>query len=183
MDRGDGPPPRGRGGAAVRPHCDDDQRARGHDRPHCRGRARPATRLPVARDECALHRVPARGAGIPLSTPGEESRLKMEKRKLVVVGNGMAGARVLEELLEIAPGLYDIAVFGAEPHPNYNRILLSPVLAGADDARGNILEPVEGDTANGPFLPPRKTGAQNLPPPRRGHPRGGTRGPARPPRP
>jgi nitrite reductase (NADH) large subunit len=52
------------------------------------------------------------------------------KQKLVMVGNGMAGVRTLEELLKIAPGLYDITVFGAEPHPNYNRILLSPVLAG-----------------------------------------------------
>jgi nitrite reductase (NADH) large subunit len=50
--------------------------------------------------------------------------------KLVMVGNGMAGVRTLEELLKIAPELYEIAVFGAEPHPNYNRILLSPVLAG-----------------------------------------------------
>ena len=54
----------------------------------------------------------------------------MEKMKLVVVGNGMAGARTLEELLALAPDLYDITVFGAEPHPNYNRILLSPVLSG-----------------------------------------------------
>ena len=52
------------------------------------------------------------------------------KQKLVMVGNGMAGVRTLEELLKIAPDLYDITVFGAEPHPNYNRILLSPVLAG-----------------------------------------------------
>ena len=50
--------------------------------------------------------------------------------KLVMVGNGMAGVRTIEELLKIAPELYDITVFGAEPHPNYNRILLSPVLAG-----------------------------------------------------
>jgi nitrite reductase (NADH) large subunit len=50
--------------------------------------------------------------------------------KLVMVGNGMAGVRTLEELLKIAPDLYEITVFGAEPHPNYNRILLSPVLAG-----------------------------------------------------
>jgi nitrite reductase (NADH) large subunit len=50
--------------------------------------------------------------------------------KLVMIGNGMAGVRSLEELLKIAPDLYDITVFGAEPHPNYNRILLSPVLAG-----------------------------------------------------
>jgi nitrite reductase (NADH) large subunit len=53
-----------------------------------------------------------------------------ERMKLVMVGNGMAGVRTLEELLKIAPDLYDITVFGAEPHPNYNRILLSPVLAG-----------------------------------------------------
>jgi nitrite reductase (NADH) large subunit len=50
--------------------------------------------------------------------------------KLVMVGNGMAGVRAIEELLKLAPDLYDITVFGAEPHPNYNRILLSPVLAG-----------------------------------------------------
>ena len=47
-----------------------------------------------------------------------------------MVGNGMAGVRTLEELLKIAPDLYEITVFGAEPHPNYNRIMLSPVLAG-----------------------------------------------------
>ena len=54
----------------------------------------------------------------------------VKRQKLVMVGNGMAGVRTLEELLKIAPDLYDITVFGAEPHPNYNRILLSPVLAG-----------------------------------------------------
>ena len=54
----------------------------------------------------------------------------MKKSNLVMIGNGMAGVRALEELLKIAPELYDITVFGAEPHPNYNRILLSPVLAG-----------------------------------------------------
>src|SRR5688572_1540128 len=52
------------------------------------------------------------------------------KPRLVVVGNGMAGMRTLEELFAIAPDAYDVTVFGAEPHPNYNRILLSPVLAG-----------------------------------------------------
>ena len=54
----------------------------------------------------------------------------MKKLRLVMVGNGMAGCRTLEELLKLAPDLYDITVFGAEPHGNYNRILLSPVLAG-----------------------------------------------------
>ncbi|MGZ5178340.1 MAG: NAD(P)/FAD-dependent oxidoreductase, partial [Burkholderiales bacterium] len=54
----------------------------------------------------------------------------MKKMKLVCVGNGMAGVRTIEELLKLAPDLFDITIFGAEPHPNYNRILLSPVLAG-----------------------------------------------------
>lgn len=52
------------------------------------------------------------------------------KPKLVCIGNGMAGIRTLEELLKIAPEKYDITVFGSEPYGNYNRILLSPVLAG-----------------------------------------------------
>ncbi len=52
------------------------------------------------------------------------------KEKLVLIGNGMAGVRTLEELLKLAPDHYDITVFGAEPYGNYNRILLSPVLAG-----------------------------------------------------
>ena len=56
--------------------------------------------------------------------------MRVKRQKLVMIGNGMAGVRTLEELLKIAPELYDISVFGAEPHPNYNRILLSPVLAG-----------------------------------------------------
>ncbi|MBV5299578.1 MAG: NAD(P)/FAD-dependent oxidoreductase [Rhodoferax sp.] len=65
------------------------------------------------------------------------------KMKLVMVGNGMAGVRTLEELLKIAPDLYDITVFGAEPHPNYNRILLSPVLAGEQTVDEIILNPFE----------------------------------------
>ncbi|MFA7388769.1 MAG: FAD-dependent oxidoreductase, partial [Thiohalobacteraceae bacterium] len=52
------------------------------------------------------------------------------KQRLVLIGNGMAGVRTLEELLKLAPEAYEITVFGAEPYGNYNRILLSPVLAG-----------------------------------------------------
>jgi nitrite reductase (NADH) large subunit len=48
---------------------------------------------------------------------------------LVVVGNGMAGMRAVEELLKLAPDRYDIAVIGSEPRGNYNRILLSPLLS------------------------------------------------------
>jgi nitrite reductase (NADH) large subunit len=54
----------------------------------------------------------------------------MTKPSLVVIGNGMAAGRAIEELLEKAPGRYDITIVGAEPRVNYNRILLSPVLAG-----------------------------------------------------
>jgi nitrite reductase (NADH) large subunit len=65
------------------------------------------------------------------------------KMKLVLVGNGMAGVRTLEELIKIAPDLYDITVFGAEPHPNYNRILLSPVLAGEQTLAEIVLNPLD----------------------------------------
>jgi nitrite reductase (NADH) large subunit len=63
----------------------------------------------------------------------------MRRPKLVLVGNGMAGVRTIEELLKLAPDLYDITVFGAEPHPNYNRIQLSPVLAGDLGVRDIVL--------------------------------------------
>ncbi|NOT68996.1 MAG: NAD(P)/FAD-dependent oxidoreductase [Methylophilaceae bacterium] len=63
----------------------------------------------------------------------------MQKLKLVVVGNGMAGMRTVEELLKIAPDLYEITVYGDEPHPNYNRIMLSPVLAGEQTIADIIL--------------------------------------------
>ncbi|GAB3680340.1 hypothetical protein GCM10028792_25050 [Salinisphaera aquimarina] len=49
---------------------------------------------------------------------------------LVVIGNGMAGLRTLEDVLAAAPERYNLTVFGAEPHASYNRIMLSPVLAG-----------------------------------------------------
>ena len=55
---------------------------------------------------------------------------KRPRGKLVVIGNGMAGVRAVEEILALAPDRFDITVFGAEPHGNYNRIKLSPVLAG-----------------------------------------------------
>ncbi|MBV1867397.1 MAG: nitrite reductase large subunit NirB [Marinosulfonomonas sp.] len=51
-------------------------------------------------------------------------------QKLVVIGAGMASGRMLEELFELAPDTYDVTLFGAEPRGNYNRIMLSPVLAG-----------------------------------------------------
>jgi nitrite reductase (NADH) large subunit len=63
------------------------------------------------------------------------------KPRLVVVGNGMAGMRTVEEVLKLAPGLYDITVFGAEPHGNYNRVLLSPLLAGDKSVDEIMLHP------------------------------------------
>lgn len=52
------------------------------------------------------------------------------REHLVVVGNGMAGCRAVEELLARDAGRYRVTIFGAEPHVNYNRMMLSPVLAG-----------------------------------------------------
>ncbi|MDE2610306.1 MAG: nitrite reductase large subunit NirB [Burkholderiales bacterium] len=73
----------------------------------------------------------------------------MRKMKLVMVGNGMAGVRAIEELLKLAPDMYEITVFGAEPHPNYNRILLSPVLAGEQTVEQIVLNPFEWYRDNG----------------------------------
>src|SRR5437868_5018937 len=73
----------------------------------------------------------------------------MKKMKLVMIGNGMAGVRTLEELLKISPDLYDITVFGAEPYPNYNRILLSPVLAGEQTLDEIVLNPLSWYAENG----------------------------------
>ena len=73
----------------------------------------------------------------------------MKKLRLVMIGNGMAGVRTLEELIKLAPDLYNITVFGAEPHPNYNRILLSPVLAGEQTLEEIVLNDWSWYTENG----------------------------------
>ena len=72
----------------------------------------------------------------------------MKKMNLVMVGNGMAGVRTLEEMLKIAPEQYNITVFGAEPYANYNRILLSPVLAGEQTIKDIMLNDVDWYEAN-----------------------------------
>jgi nitrite reductase [NAD(P)H] large subunit len=59
----------------------------------------------------------------------QESPITMPQ-KLVIIGAGMASGRMLEELFKTAPDAYDVTLFGAEPSGNYNRIMLSPVLAG-----------------------------------------------------
>jgi nitrite reductase (NADH) large subunit len=77
---------------------------------------------------------------------------KTTRRKLVVVGNGMAGMKVVEELLGISGQPYDVTVFGAEPVPNYNRILLSPMLAGEKRFDDIVLNPIEWYRDNGVTL-------------------------------
>ncbi|AQY49829.1 NAD(P)/FAD-dependent oxidoreductase [Listeria weihenstephanensis] len=52
----------------------------------------------------------------------------MPKQKLLMIGNGMAGVRTIEEILDRDPEKYDITIIGDEPHPNYNRIMLSNIL-------------------------------------------------------
>jgi nitrite reductase (NADH) large subunit len=67
----------------------------------------------------------------------------MKARKhLVVVGNGMAGARLVEDVLARDDSAYDITMFGDEPYGNYNRILLSGVLAGTHDAKDIFINPL-----------------------------------------
>ncbi len=66
------------------------------------------------------------------------------RRRLVVIGNGMAGARTVEEILARGGGeLFDITVFGDEPYGNYNRILLSGVLSGESDASDIFINPLD----------------------------------------
>ncbi len=74
------------------------------------------------------------------------------RQRLVMVGNGMAGMRTIEELLARAPDLYEITVFGAEPHPNYNRIMLSSVLAGEKEADDIVINPRAWYAENGIHL-------------------------------
>ena len=74
----------------------------------------------------------------------------MDKQRLVVIGNGMAGARAVEEILARGGGdQFEITMFGDEPHGNYNRIMLSSVLSGSHDARDILLHPLEWYAANG----------------------------------
>ncbi|TNC96381.1 MAG: nitrite reductase (NAD(P)H) large subunit [Stygiobacter sp.] len=73
----------------------------------------------------------------------------VSRQRLVVIGNGMAGMRTVEEVLARAPVRYDITVFGAEPHPNYNRIMLSSVLAGEKRIDDIVINPLSWYAENG----------------------------------
>ena len=71
------------------------------------------------------------------------------KQKLVVIGNGMSGARIVEEILKRARDRFEIVMFGAEPYGNYNRILLSNVLNGSQTATDIFMNPLAWYVENG----------------------------------
>jgi nitrite reductase (NADH) large subunit len=74
----------------------------------------------------------------------------MNKKKLVVIGNGMAGARAVEEVLARGGGeMFDIVMFGGEPYGNYNRILLSNVLNGSQSPNDIMINPPDWYQENG----------------------------------
>ncbi|MEH7501642.1 nitrite reductase large subunit NirB [Neobacillus drentensis] len=64
-------------------------------------------------------------------------------RKLVMIGNGMAGVRTIEEILKVSAGQFEITIFGQEPHPNYNRIKLSNILQGDTNFDDIIINPLD----------------------------------------
>ncbi|MCF8479685.1 MAG: nitrite reductase large subunit NirB [Rhodospirillum sp.] len=72
-----------------------------------------------------------------------------KRKRLVVVGNGMAALRAVEDLLARAPDAYAITIFGAEPRVNYNRIMLSPLLAGEKTFEEIVLNDLDWYAANG----------------------------------
>ncbi|MDQ7001483.1 MAG: FAD-dependent oxidoreductase, partial [Ghiorsea sp.] len=72
-----------------------------------------------------------------------------DKKKLVMIGNGMAGVRAIEEILKANPDMFEITIFGAEKYPNYNRIMLSPVLAGDTTIEDIILNDEQWYKDNG----------------------------------
>lgn len=78
--------------------------------------------------------------------------LNTNRPRLIVIGNGMAGARFVEDVLAADPLKFDIVVFGEEPYGNYNRILLSNVLNGSQDAKDIFLNPLNWYAENGVTL-------------------------------
>ncbi|EGP55410.1 nitrite reductase large subunit NirB [Agrobacterium tumefaciens] len=69
-------------------------------------------------------------------------------QKLVIIGNGMAPGRMLENLFETASGLFDVTIFNAEPRVNYDRIMLSPVLSGEKSYEDIVIHNDEWYAAN-----------------------------------
>src|SRR5262249_30389753 len=105
------------------------------------GRAFRAAQAPV---RCAASSIRTAQASVRCAAPGKWSSLM---RRLVVVGNGMAGVACVEHILKQKPD-FEITIFGDETHVNYNRILLSLVLAGEKDADEIVLNDVEWYKSN-----------------------------------
>ena len=84
-----------------------------------------------------------------MNAPGNYVPPASLKERLVVIGNGMAGCRAVEELLARDPDRYAITIFGAEPRVNYNRIMLSPVLAGEKQFDDIVINGPDWYTDNG----------------------------------
>ncbi|MCU4576913.1 nitrite reductase small subunit NirD [Acinetobacter courvalinii] len=78
---------------------------------------------------------------VPQKTYITNNGAAQEKLKLVLIGNGLAGMRCLEDLLDMAPERYEVTVIGEEPWGNYNRIMLSPVLSGEKTIDDIMLHP------------------------------------------
>lgn len=78
---------------------------------------------------------------VPQKTYITNNGAAQEKLKLVLIGNGLAGMRCLEDLLDMAPDRYEVTVIGEEPWGNYNRIMLSPVLSGEKTIDDIMLHP------------------------------------------
>jgi len=100
----------------------------------------------MATDVGRLRRRGAR-ADPPVSGPDRVAR-----EKLVVIGNGMAGCRAVQEVLKRDPDRFEITIFGAEPRVNYDRIMLSPVLAGEKDFTDIVINDLAWYQDNGVTL-------------------------------
>src|SRR5262245_25520382 len=83
---------------------------------------------------------------------GPRLMIQAARPALVVVGTGMAGAKVVEEVLSRDPDRFTIRMFGAEPHGTYNRILLSSVLGGFQDPANLWLNPLDWYESNKVFV-------------------------------
>ena len=84
-----------------------------------------------------------------MNAPTSFDKATALREKLVVIGNGMAGCRAVEEILARDAGRYSITIFGAAPRVNYNRIMLSPVLAGEKSFDEIVLNTAEWYSENG----------------------------------
>ena len=73
----------------------------------------------------------------------DKRALKYGKTKLVMIGNGMAGLRTIEEILERSQSQFDITIIGKEPYPNYNRIMLSNILQKKMTVEDTIMNPYD----------------------------------------